>query len=323
MSAELTSASIVICTLNRPDDIQRCVTAITQQSRKPKQLIVVDAGELGEVENRLREGCVAAGIEFIYCKDQPSTTKQRNRGAELVTSDIVFFLDDDSELDANYVETILNIYDEDSGRTIGGATGVLSPNQRATSGIWRWYTRFFLLPEVRVDTGSRLKASNFPIYSTVLAETRDTEIMPSTAVSFRTEVFRDFLFDVDLAGYVMAEDIDLSYRVSRNYRLLVVPDAVFRHSKSLVSRNSTREHEKRRVLFTQYFFQKNKGQVGWHHLARYWALFGMALRYLYFGIRDKDMQRFNGFCDGIRLARRNRLFSQKRFVAGPLDYQNR
>jgi glycosyltransferase involved in cell wall biosynthesis len=320
MSAAPTTASIVICTLNRPDDIQRCVSAIVQQSRKPKQLIVVDAGELGDVEQRLRACCVAADIEFVYCKDHPSTTKQRNRGAEFVTGDIVFFLDDDSELDADYVATILNIYDEDAAKTIGGATGVLSPNQQATRGIWRWYTRFFLLPEVRIDTGSRLKASNFPVYSTFLAEARETEIMPSKAVSFRTDVFRDFMFDVDLAGYVMAEDIDLSYRISRHYRLLVVPDAMFRHSYSPVSRNSTREHEKRRVLFTQYFFQKNKGQVGWHHLARYWALFGMALRYFYFGIRDRDMQRFKGFFDGIRLASRNHLFGRKKFVAGPLEY---
>lgn len=313
-------ASIVICTLNRPDEIQLCVAAIAKQSRKPKQVIVVDAGSLGEVENRLRDICTAADIEFIYCREQPSTTRQRNRGAELVTSDVVFFLDDDSELDVNYVDTILKSYDGDPDAKIGGATGLIAPTQQSTPGLWRWYTRLFLLPEVRIDTRSRLKASNFPIYTTALAGPTDVEIMPSTAVSYRTEVFREFLFDTDLTGYVMAEDIDLSFRVSRQYRLLAVPDAVFSHSKSLVSRNSAREHEKRRVLFTQYFFQKNKGQVGWHHLARYWALFGMAMRYLYFGIRDRDMQRFEGFFDGIRSVRRNRLFRQKNFVAGPLDY---
>ena len=320
VNAVKTDASIVICTLNRPEEIQRCVAAIVRQTRKPKQIIVVDAGNLGEIENRLQEICAATDIGFVYCKNQPSTTKQRNRGAELVTSDVVFFLDDDSELDASYIDTILKLYDDDPGVTIGGATGLIAPTQEATSGIWRWYTRFFLLPEVRVDTGSRLKASNFPIYTTALAKSTDVEIMPSTAVSFRTEVFREFLFDIDLTGYVMAEDIDLSYRVSRKYRLLAVPGAVFRHSKSPVSRNSAREHEKRRILFTQYFFQKNKGQVGWHHLARYWALFGMALRYLYYGVRDRDMQRIEGFFDGIRSVSRNRLFSQKNFVAGPLEY---
>jgi GT2 family glycosyltransferase len=144
--------------------------------------------------------------------------------------------------------------------------------------------------------------------------------MPSTAVSFRTDVFREFLFDTDLTGYVMAEDNDLSYRVSRQYRLLATPDAIFRHSKSSVSRNTIREAEKRRLLFTQYFFQKNRGHLRWSHLARYWSLLGLAVRHLYQGIRNRDMQLFYGFCDGLRAAGSNKLLCHHHFVAGPLDH---
>ena len=314
------SASIVICTLNRRDDIQRCVATITQQSRVPEQLIIVDAGDLGTVVNRLRNVCSAASIEFIYCQDQPSTTRQRNRGAENVTADIIFFLDDDVELDQKYLERILFLYEADLEKKIGGATGVIDPALPLGSRFWRYFVRLFLLAETRRDIGARLKPSNFPIHSTGLTETRDCEIMASTAVSFRTDVFKKYLFDVNLSGYVMAEDVDLSYRVSRKYRLLTVPDAVFRHSKSPVSRNPTREHEKRRLLFTQYFFQKNLGHSHWHQLARYWSLFGLALRYIYLGVRSGDMQRFYGLCDGLRAAGKNRLLWHRHFVAGPLDH---
>lgn len=320
MTVESLSASVVICTLNRPDDIQRCVEAVVSQSRKPKQLIVVDAGDIASVEGILSRQCAAANIEFICCKAKPSTTQQRNVGAERVSSDVVFFLDDDSELEANYIETILNLYELDSGCGIGGATGVLRPSPRSVGGFLSWYSKVFFLPERRTKSGSRLKASNFPIYAAQVEKAREVEIMPSTAVSYRIDVFREFLFDVELEGYVMAEDIDLSYRVSREHKLMIVPDAVYRHKKSSVSRNSVREHEKRRVLFTQYFFQKNLGHAGWRQFVRYWALFGMALRYFYIGIRDRDLQQFHGLCDGVRLASKNKLLSYRKFTAGPLEY---
>jgi len=306
--------------MSRPEEIQRCVASIAGQTLLPQQVVIVDAGDLGDVCNRLRDACESVGIEFIYCRDKPSTTRQRNLGAEYVTSDVILFLDDDVELDSNYVEEIARQYQSDTEHRIGGITGVLNPQPIAGHGIWRYFAALFLLAETKSDVGTRLKRSNFPVHSTGLTQNRTCQFMPSTAVSYRTAVFNHHLFDVDLTGYVMAEDIDLSYRISRTHQLVMSPDAVYRHSKSSVARNSMREQEKRRILFTQYFFCKNFGSSGINYLARYWALLGMALRYLYFGIRHKDMEKFLGFCDGIRSAGANGLLWQRHFSPGPLDH---
>jgi GT2 family glycosyltransferase len=320
MGARSLSSSVVICTLNRPVEIQRCASSIALQSRKPQQVIVVDAGDLGPAKQRVKEICDQAGIEFVYCQDQPSTTRQRNRGAMLAEGEILFFLDDDVELDPDYIAEIVDLYELDQSGKLGGASGVLIPGPSPSSSFWKVFAWLFMLAETRRDVGTRLKPSHFPVHATGLTGPRYSEILPSTAVSYRAGVFKRYLFDVHLTGYVMAEDIDLSYRVSRAYKLVLTPDATFGHSKSPVSRNSPREHEKRRLLFTQYFFQKNLGDSRWRHLARYWSLLGLGMRYFYLGLRQRDMQRLLGLYDGLRAARRNRLLTHRHFVAGPLQY---
>jgi hypothetical protein len=165
-----------------------------------------------------------------------------------------------------------------------------------------------------------MKLSNFPIHTTRLTRVRECELMPSTAVSYRTDVFRQHLFDRDLTGYVMSEDLDLAYRVSRRHQLLAVPTATYNHRKSPVSRNSVRESEMRRVLFTQYFFRKNLGGSLRCWLARYWALLGMTIRYSYIALRSGDTEKIKGLVDGIKAAFRNRILWPGRFVPGPLEH---
>lgn len=318
MTKTLETASVVIATLNRPDEIQRCVKSVVNQSIRPRQLIVIDAGDLQHVRGPIEDTCQESEIEFIYQQGAPSTTMQRNLGATHVDSSVVYFLDDDVELESDYIQKTLELYERDSERRIAGVSGVIDPCYVSSTGFWRWYKKFFLLAETRKDAHSRLKSSNFPIHLTELSCVRECEIMPSTAVSYRIEVFRQYEFDRDLTGYVMAEDLDLSYRISRSFSLLTTPEAVYRHSKSKVSRNSPREMEKRRLLFTQYFFRKNQGASLWRHVARYWSIIGLLLRTLYIGVSSGNLQRFLGVCDGIRAAAKNKLLGPRRFRPGPL-----
>lgn len=320
MSAAALDASVVICTLNRPDDIQRCIASLAGQTRRPAQVVVVDAGDLGDVRARLAGACGEAGIDFVYLQDQPSTTRQRNTGARAATGEILFFLDDDVQLADDYLERILAVYEADPDARLAGVNGVPQTSPNVDSGFWTGFQRLFLLAETRRDVGPFMKRSNFPVHTAGLSAPRRCEIMPSTAVSYRAAIFRDHEFDKHLTGYVMAEDLDLAWRVSRSHRLLVTPEARYRHSKSEVSRNDRHETEKRRILFTQYFFRKNMGGSVLCWLARYWALAGMFLRYAYIALRDGDRQWFTGFCAGVRAAARNRLLFPGRFAPGPLQH---
>jgi GT2 family glycosyltransferase len=296
------------------------VATLAAQTRRPVQLIVVDAGDLGEVRDLISSQCRDADIEFHYVRDAPSTTRQRNKGSELVSGEIVFFLDDDVCLDLDYIQLLLAVYENDDALQVGGVTGVSDKKIELDDDFWPAFNRMFFLAETRVDVSSSMKRSNFPVHSTGLTRNRDCQLMPSTAVSYRIEVFRRHMFDRDLTGYVMAEDLDLSYRVARETRLVTVPAAVYRHAKSPVARNSRRETEKRRILFTQYFFRKNLGDSPLNWLARYWSLVGLALRYSYFALRGGNAERLQGLLDGLRAASGNKLLWPGSFKAGPLDH---
>lgn len=320
MSDKRLSSAIVICTLNRPDDIRDCVASICAQTRKPEQLIVVDAGDLGPVRHMIEQACANAEIGFLYRQAEPSTTRQRNDGAGLVEGDVTFFLDDDVQIAPDYVEQVLAAYEADDDGMLAGACGSPDPAPEPGHGFWHWYAKLFLLAETRSDVAPRMKASNYPVHTSRLTRPRDCDLMPSTAVSYRTDVFLKYRFDMHLTGYVMAEDLDLSYRVSRDHRLRMLPDARYHHSKSDVSRNDRAETEKRRLLFTQYFFRKNLAHRPGCWLARYWALLGLGMRYAVGAARSGDRQRLSGFVAGLRAASRNHLLWPGRFSPGPLEH---
>jgi glycosyltransferase involved in cell wall biosynthesis len=300
------STAVVICTLNRPDDILRAVQSLCKQTVIPNQLVVVDAGDLGDVATALEEIASTASIAFDYCKASPSTTRQRNLGADRVHSDIVFFMDDDIDLDPAYIEIIRGVYQEDSAGSIAGIAGVDQSVPEVTESL-QLYRKLFMLREERADGFPRLKRSNFPILVPHPSRRVLCEVLPSTAVSYRKAVFNQHRFDDELDGYVMAEDIDLSYRVSREFKLCVTPDAHFNHHRSKISRASVREREMRRVYFTQYFFKKNQGSSLLSFVARCWALIGLGLLYAQRSATRRNLELIAGFLDGIALCRQRQL----------------
>ena len=124
MKNKMYTISVVICTLNRPDDLVKTVHSILAQSLLPKEIIIVDAGELGSVRIDLEKLIGQTGIHFHYRKERPSTTRQRNIGADMATGEILFFLDDHIQLFKNYFSEIHEIYLEKKNEDIAGVTGV-------------------------------------------------------------------------------------------------------------------------------------------------------------------------------------------------------
>ena len=114
-------------------------------------------------------------------------------------------------------------------------------------------------------------------------------------------------FDDRLDGYVMAEDVDLSYRISRRYKLYITPNARYVHKHFSLSKNEIVERERRRIYFTQYFFKKNLSQKAVNWVFRYWALFGLFLFYFYIAITNRQRDFIKGFLLGIKKAMKDDL----------------
>jgi glycosyltransferase involved in cell wall biosynthesis len=123
--------SLVIATLNREDCLLRSLRANITQQRPPRQVIVIDSSDDWQrVRARVLDelGAATPGIEWIYLpSDERSLTHQRNLGFVHCTSDVAFFLDDDSFMYPDCAAEIMRVYEADGAAALGGVCAALAP----------------------------------------------------------------------------------------------------------------------------------------------------------------------------------------------------
>jgi GT2 family glycosyltransferase len=244
--------SLVVATLNREECLVRSLRANVQQSRPPKQVIVVDASTgWKDVRDRvLREVApLAPSVEWIYVGSaQRSSTYQRNRGLERCQSGIVFFLDDDSFMYRNCAETIMRVYEADQGESIGGVSAALAPTHEsddakpeptATDSQPRWSRALHALWD---QEKLFLPYDGTYHVRELSAEQQQRGLHPlalfhGCRMTFRTNLVRAIGgFEETLRRTAFGEDCDLSYRVSRKHALVLSPSALLFHEQTPVAR---------------------------------------------------------------------------------------
>lgn len=119
------SASVVICTRDRPDELARCLASLPCQTWPPREVIVVDNASR---DARTRAVAQAAGVVYLR-EDRPGLDIARNAGARRATSDIVAYTDDDVLLHPAWLERLVAAFDAPE---IAAVTGLVLPAELAT-----------------------------------------------------------------------------------------------------------------------------------------------------------------------------------------------
>lgn len=119
------SASVVICTRDRPDDLSKCLSSLPQQTHPPREIIVVDNASR---DRRTRDVALAAAATYIR-EERPGLDIARNAGALQATGDIVAYTDDDVLLHPRWLEQLTCAFDSPQ---IGAVTGLVLPAELAT-----------------------------------------------------------------------------------------------------------------------------------------------------------------------------------------------
>lgn len=290
------SASVVICTMNRPDALNKCLGSLASQTVPPTEVIIVHAGTDGRLREKLLRDFPTAPFTIRYVRSRPSLVLQRNLGFDHSVGDVVFFLDDDVVLEPLYLECVLAVYRADEAGEIGGVQGSMVNVPPAVSGSG-WLRRLFLL--TRSGKRGYIQRSGFPCHSPTVAEPTDVEVFSGCMMSFRRNRLLKQRFDEALEHYWWGDDWDLSYRISREARLVQVPDARLAHEQAEAGRDDFRRGWRMMVVNHYYLYAKHLRAAGQTWLPWLWGEAGFLLLAVLRGLTGRGFGAARGMLEGF------------------------
>lgn len=241
--------TVVICTLGRPDLVDRALDALDACTPGPMEILVVDGDDARSAKPIVVPSDRPPRARYVSCA--PGLTHQRNVALEHVEGDVVVFLDDDARPEPEVLGALARVYLDPS---VVGVTGkVLEPHSHR---LGHQTSRLRRLVFRARDEGT-FTAYGYPRRLTDLESSRDVEFMPGCFMSARTAIARDVGFDERLPGYALAEDEDFSFRLSRTGRIRYEPSLVVHHDNAGFAGSATRAFARRVVLNRHYLFHKN------------------------------------------------------------------
>jgi glycosyltransferase involved in cell wall biosynthesis len=185
--------SLVICTRDRPQALDRCLASLPSQNRRPDQVVVVDNASRTDETRQVTER-----HRVIYLReDRPGLDIARNRGAAVSRGDIVAYTDDDTVLHPSWLRRIEDAF---GAKEIWAVTGLTFPAELETEAqcifekVWSFDRGF-----QRRDFGPLFYSNTRKLGSPVW------EIGAGANMAFRREVFDkiggfDERLDVGAAG---------------------------------------------------------------------------------------------------------------------------
>jgi len=222
--------AIIIVTKDRPTDLQRCLQSVVLQTILPDQVIIVDASVTPQPLLKLN-----LPLEYYSCS--PGITKQRNVARTKVAddTDIVMYLDDDTELAPDTIQKVIVTFQEHS--EVIGVTGSIIGEAKAG-----WLkTLFGYITFLYSSTPYTLTPGLFNIITPALSE-QSIQWLPGAFMCYRWSIVKDLEFDEWFSEYGLAEDFDFSWRAKlletlHETSLVVNPAIQVQHHHSSVGRN--------------------------------------------------------------------------------------
>lgn len=133
-NATLPSATVAVCTRDRPQDLQRCLEALNKLPDDGQEILVVDSCSATELTRQVTESYP----RFRYIREpRPGLNIARNRALQEAQTDIVAFCDDDAVPDQAWLRHLLpNFHDP----MVLGVTGLTMPLELETK-AQEWFER--------------------------------------------------------------------------------------------------------------------------------------------------------------------------------------
>ncbi len=123
--------SIIVCTRDRTEQLQRCLLSLSKQSYPSYEIIVVDnAPRTSDTANLLQERYKNARNVRYVRENRPGLSWARNCGLHAAQGTIVAFTDDDVHTDSQWIERLVMAFD--AAKNVVCVTGLTLPAELET-----------------------------------------------------------------------------------------------------------------------------------------------------------------------------------------------
>lgn len=117
------SLSILICTLDRPNELERCLDALVPQLGPQDQVVVLDNSLTGSARG------TSAKYRVEYAQEpRRGLCVARNSARKVASGSVLAFLDDDAIPKAGWVEELHRFFDADIADGVGGPVHQVMPH---------------------------------------------------------------------------------------------------------------------------------------------------------------------------------------------------
>lgn len=262
---------LIVPTKDRPVDIQNLFASILTQTRKPDLVIVVDGSD-NPIESMIHSFSDRINLKYYACRP-PSLPKQRNVGISNLPNDTDWlgFLDDDLVLENNALENLENfIIDQKNPKLKGVGLSIINQPLLRKS----LFNRIFLLS---TKAPGQITKAGYPTAIPYVKEDVKTDWIYGGATFWSADIFQKFSYDEWFSGTGYMEDIDFSYRVSKEYDLMISSQATCNHYDHGITLAKETSRAEWQLTSWWYFVKKHKE---FSVIVILWAMFGVILKNL-------------------------------------------
>ncbi len=242
-------------TKDRPEDLKKMLESFASQTRKPDQVIIVDASA-----NSVKSVCDSIEgleIDYIRWEKKPSAAAQRNGGLSMVRDDIdlVCFFDDDQILHIDALEKMLLFWQSAESKIVGASFNQANYEDKRSAILKK--SRLSNALGLYCSQPGKVAPSGWQSLYGKVDKNTEVEWLSSQAIVLRRDILEEYKFDEYFDGYSYLEDVDFSYSISRKYKMVVVADALFEHYHSTSGRVSDYQFGKVETRNRKYIVKKH------------------------------------------------------------------
>lgn len=281
--SELFKISIIVPTRDRPADLVDLMLTIVDQNYLPFEVIIVDdslVASARKVVDSLKSKFKSHNIRLKYVKGSGNgLPAARNLGIKNSGGDVVFFLDDDTLLDSNVVNSLVTFLTENP-TAMGVQPNILSSTSDCddrgfVKKLENALFKVFLLSYTEKNK-LIVRKSGACVLPSALTKVIFTQRL-SGCSCYKREVFNDLSFDINLKRWGFGEDLDFSYRVYKMHpqSLYAIPQSKIIHKTSEKARLPSKLRINMITIYWSYIFFKDMYNSSILNLLAFlWAMSG-------------------------------------------------